>query len=110
VRQIRWIRGIASVAAAVAIGAIGITGGIAEDRSSGDAKGPHALGLPANYRQLVAQYVRTHNRYLIRDAKITKPYEGFGGLWRVGRSVPAVCVWLSSEIIRSVLSCATTGS
>jgi len=92
VRQIPWSRGIASVAAAIAIGAIGIAGSVAQDRSSGDAKKTRALGLPANYRQLVAQYVRTHNRYVIRDAKITKPSENFGGLLRLVRSVSAVCV------------------
>jgi hypothetical protein len=80
------------VAAAIAIGAIGITGSVAQDRSSGHAKETRASGLPANYRQLVAQYVRTHNRYVIRDAKITKPSEGFGGLLQIGRSILAVCV------------------
>jgi hypothetical protein len=92
VRQIRRSRGIACAAAAIAIGAIGIAGSAAQDRSSGDAKETRAFGLPANYRQLVAQYVRARNPYVIRDAKITKPSENFGGLLRLVRSVSAVCV------------------
>jgi hypothetical protein len=39
----------------------------------------------------MAQYIRAHNRYVIRDAKISKPYEGYAGFLQVG-SVPAVCV------------------
>jgi hypothetical protein len=47
--------------------------------------------FPGNYRTLVAEYVLTHNRYLIRDAKITPPYQRYGGLFR-GGTMPAVCV------------------
>lgn len=47
--------------------------------------------LPANYRQLIAQYILARNRYVIRDAKITAPYERFGGIFK-GGTIPAVCV------------------
>lgn len=47
--------------------------------------------LPPNYRELMAQYIRLHNRYPIRDARITPPYERYGGLFR-GGTIPAVCI------------------
>jgi hypothetical protein len=47
--------------------------------------------LPANYREIMAEYIRTHNRYVIRDARITPPYERYGGLFR-GGTMPAVCI------------------
>jgi hypothetical protein len=50
-----------------------------------------AAKLPANYRALIAEYIRGHNNYVIRDAKITPPYERFGGLLH-GGTIPAVCV------------------
>ena len=50
-----------------------------------------SAALPSNYRVLVAEYIRTHNRYVIRDAKITPPYERYGGLFQ-GGTMPAVCV------------------
>jgi hypothetical protein len=51
--------------------------------------------MPENYRALVAEQVRAHYRYrnLMRDAKITPPYERYGGLFR-GGTMPAVCVAL----------------
>jgi hypothetical protein len=52
---------------------------------------PSAPPLPANYRQLVAAYISARNRYVVRDAKITKPYERWGGLLR-GGTFTAVCV------------------
>ena len=48
-------------------------------------------GVPANYRQLLAEYIATHNRYTVRDAQITKPYERSGGLFK-GGSFTAFCV------------------
>ena len=50
-----------------------------------------AAQLPPNYRQLMADYIRAHNEYLIRDARITPPYQRYGGLFR-GGSIPAVCI------------------
>jgi hypothetical protein len=50
-----------------------------------------AAALPANYRQLIAEYIRTRNRYVVRDAKISKPYERWGGLLR-GGTFTAVCI------------------
>jgi hypothetical protein len=78
-----WSRGIASFAVALVVGTS------SEASLAQDGKDTR---LPANYRQLMAQYVRTYNRYVIRDAKITKPFAGFGGLLRGFRSVPAACV------------------
>lgn len=51
--------------------------------------------MPANYRTLVAEQIRAFYRYrnLMRDAKITPPYERYGGLLR-GGTMPAVCVAL----------------
>ncbi len=52
---------------------------------------PPAELPPANYRQLIAAYVSTDHRYTVRDAKITKPYERWGGLLK-GGTVTVVCV------------------
>ena len=41
-------------------------------------------GLPTGYRQLFADYLAAHNRYVVRDAKITPPYERSRGLFRSG--------------------------
>jgi hypothetical protein len=47
--------------------------------------------LPNNYRELLAAYILSHNRYVIRDARITPPYEKSRGLFR-GGTTPAVCI------------------
>jgi hypothetical protein len=47
--------------------------------------------LPNNYREFMAAYILSHNRYVIRDARITPPYEKYGGLFR-GGTMPAVCI------------------
>ena len=47
--------------------------------------------LPANYRELMARYVRTYNHYVILDAKITKPYERSRTVF-LRDPVMAVCV------------------
>jgi len=46
---------------------------------------------PANYRQLIAAYMSADNRYTVRDAKITPPYDRWGGLLK-GGTVTVVCV------------------
>ena len=61
------------------------------DVAAGFAEEPAAARLPANYRQLIAQYILARNRYIIRDAKITAPYERFGGIFK-GGTILAVCV------------------
>src|ERR1700730_16873642 len=48
-------------------------------------------GLPNNYRELMAAYILSHNSYVIRDARITPPYEKSGGLFH-GGTMPAVCI------------------
>jgi hypothetical protein len=50
-----------------------------------------AAQLPPNYRQLMAQYICLHTRYVIRDAKITPPYKRYGGILH-GGTIPAVCI------------------
>ena len=40
--------------------------------------------IPTNYRSIVAEYIRTHNEYVIHNARITPPYLRFG--------MSAVCV------------------
>ena len=47
--------------------------------------------LPPNYRELMAQYIRLHCHCVVLDAKISPPYEKYGGLLRGGTN-PAVCV------------------
>ncbi|MGA8494533.1 MAG: hypothetical protein WB764_03570 [Xanthobacteraceae bacterium] len=47
--------------------------------------------LPNNYRELMAAYILSHNRYVIRDARMTPPYEKSRGLFRAG-TMPAVCI------------------
>ena len=51
--------------------------------------------MPSNYRVLVAEQIRANYRYrnVMRDAKITPPYQRYGGLFR-GGTMPAVCVAL----------------
>jgi hypothetical protein len=50
-----------------------------------------ASRLPPNYRQLFAQYIRARNPYVVRDAKITKPYTKWGGIFS-GGTFAVVCV------------------
>jgi hypothetical protein len=45
-------------------------------------------GLPNNYRELMAAYILSHNRYVIRDARITPPYEKSRGLFSGGTNPP----------------------
>jgi hypothetical protein len=91
----RWRAGTASSLIALSIAAftLNVTGSLAQDRSSRGAKdtASSAARLPANYRQLMAQYVRARNRYAVRDAMISKPYEKYGGLFR-GGTYAAVCI------------------
>jgi hypothetical protein len=72
---------------------LNVAGSMAQIRSGRDAKdaASPAARLPANYRQLMAKYIRAHNRYVVRDAMISKPYEKYGGLLR-GGTYAAVCV------------------
>jgi|ERR1700704_4063127 hypothetical protein len=39
--------------------------------------------LPPNFRTLVAEYIRRSSSYPIQDAKITPPYQRWGGLGSV---------------------------
>ena len=84
-----WRRAIASSTSAlsVAVLVMNAAAGFAQDQSTASP----AARLTANYRLLMAQYIRAHNRYVIRDAMISKPYEKFGGLFR-GGTYAAVCV------------------
>jgi hypothetical protein len=76
----------------IALLALNVTGGLAQDRSTA----PPAARLPADYRQAMAQFIREHSRYVIRDAMISKPYEKYGGILR-GGTYAAVCVAVSRD-------------
>jgi hypothetical protein len=39
----------------------------------------------------MADYIRTHDSYVIRSARITPPYQRYGGVFQ-GGSFPAVCI------------------
>ena len=82
-----------ALALSFALLARGITDARAQNQTTAAPKPttPSATPLPANYRQLVAAYIGARNRYVVRDAKITKPYERWGGLLR-GGTFTAVCV------------------
>jgi hypothetical protein len=45
---------------------------------------------------MIARYIFAHNRYTMRDAKITKPYMKSGGLFRGGQ-MPTLCVAVSRD-------------
>jgi hypothetical protein len=47
--------------------------------------------LPKDYRLRIANYVSARNRYVVRDAKITAPYERWGGLLH-GGTITCLCV------------------
>ena|SRR5882757_199280 len=47
--------------------------------------------LPPNFRTLVAEYIRRSSSYPIQGAKITPPYQRWGGLVR-GGTMSCVCV------------------
>jgi hypothetical protein len=73
--------------------AIGIDTCAAQDRSS---SAPHQTAssrssLPRDYRARIADYIRARNRHVVRDAKITAPYERWGGLFK-GGTFTALCV------------------
>jgi hypothetical protein len=69
--------------------------GVASDGPTPSAQSAGAGGptapLPPNYRQLMARYILARNPYVIRDVKISKPYEVWGGLFR-GGSYECACV------------------
>ncbi|MGC2778778.1 MAG: hypothetical protein WA418_24420 [Bradyrhizobium sp.] len=67
----------------------------AEDRS-GPAAGGLAARLPSDYRRQIAEYVRVRNRYVLRDAQISAPYERWGGLFAGGTFI-AICVKLHRD-------------
>lgn len=79
--------------AALVVLAIGADSCRAQDRSGAT---PHQTAspkspLPPNYRSLIAEYLRARNHYVVRDAKMTAPYERWGGLFR-GGTFTAICV------------------
>jgi hypothetical protein len=71
-----------ALALSVAFLSFGIADSRAQSQTAGTQKQttPTAAALPADYRQLIAAYISTDDRYVVRDAKITKPYERWGGL------------------------------
>lgn len=86
-------RTFASVTLALTLLCFDISKSLALDPPAGTSKQamPSTAGVPANYRQLLADYIAARNRYQVRDAKITKPYERWGGLFK-GGSFTAFCI------------------
>jgi hypothetical protein len=84
---------VPAIALSVALDLSNAAGGLAQQQAGTRAKeaASAATGLPADYRRSIAQYIRAHNRYVVRDAKISQPYERYGGLFR-GGTFTAVCV------------------
>ncbi|MBR1230494.1 hypothetical protein [Bradyrhizobium sp. AUGA SZCCT0182] len=82
-----------ALALSLAILLLGVAAAEAQNLTAGAPKQApsSATPLPANYRQLIAAYIGARNYYVVRDAKITKPYERWGGLIR-GGTFTAVCV------------------
>ena len=72
-------RGIAcSVIVMSTAAMLGSTSGCLAQSESGSGKQgavSPASRLPIYYRQLMAQYILAHNRYVIRHAMISKPYD-----------------------------------
>lgn len=60
-----------------------------------------AAPLPANYRQLFAQYVaayaRTKSAWVVRDASISKPFDMWLGVLHGSSTERAVCVRVLAE-------------
>jgi hypothetical protein len=73
-------------------------GNATKDNSTKDAA--HGGPLPANYRQMFAEYVaayaRTKPNFAIHDAFISKPFDKWGGLFR-GGTMTTVCVQVMVE-------------
>jgi hypothetical protein len=74
--------------AAIAAIMLDLTGSPAQNRSG--AAMSFAPGLPADYRSLMAQYIRARYPYEIREARISLPYYKYGG--ESHDSSLAVCV------------------
>ena len=89
----RTTRAPAALALSLAVLFLGTAGSLAQNQMAGAPQRTtqSAVLPPANYRQLIAAYVSADNRYTVRDAKITKPYERWGGLLK-GGTVTVICV------------------
>jgi hypothetical protein len=91
---------VASIAAVM----LNLTGSPAQQRSG--AVVTFAQGFPTDYRLVMAQYIRAHYRYEIRDARISLPYYKYMGESR--DSTVAVCVAIyrydpTGKIVRDTL-------
>jgi hypothetical protein len=63
--------------AAIAFVMLNLTPALAQNRPGTPMS--FAPGLPADYRSLMAQYIRAHYRYEIREARISLPYFKYRG-------------------------------
>jgi hypothetical protein len=92
------VREAVLAAGVVALAACATAGNATKDNATKDA----VLGgpLPANYRQMFAQYVaayaRTKPTFVIHDAFISKPFDKWGGLFQ-GGTMTTVCVQVMVE-------------
>ena len=103
-RRRPWRLGIASsaIVLSIAVPILNTAGSLAQDRTGSGTKGAvsPAARLPVNYRQLMAQYIQAHNRYVIRDAMISRPYERWGGLLRGGLCAGRLCGHFPRQSVR----------
>ncbi len=90
-QRVTFIPAVALLVAALV--SSNVAEGLAQQPLGSRAKeaAPAAARLPADYRRSIAQYIWARNRYVVRDAKISKPYERYGGLFR-GGTFTAICV------------------
>jgi hypothetical protein len=104
-RQRPGRRGMASFrVVSIAAVMLNLTASLAQGRSG--AAVSFAPGLPADYRELMAQYIRAHYRHEIRDARISLPYYKYRG--ESHDSSLAVCVAIyrddpAGRIVRDTL-------
>jgi hypothetical protein len=87
------MRAVPTVMLVLAMLSLNVSKSLALDTPTSAAKrGAHLpAGVPANYRQLFAEYIAARNRYTVRDAQITAPYERWGGLLK-GGTFTAFCI------------------
>ncbi|MGY3030940.1 hypothetical protein ACVIIV_000110 [Bradyrhizobium sp. USDA 4354] len=87
------MRRSATITAALALLVMDVTASAAESRPPSTVRqaASPTSSLPRDYRVRIADYIRDRNRHVVRDAKITAPYERWGGLFK-GGTFTALCV------------------
>ena len=87
------IRETVLAAGLVALAACATAGNAPKDNATKDAV--HGGPLPANYRQMFAEYVAAYARakpnFAVHDAFISKPFDKWGGLFQGGHHDHRMC-------------------